>query len=345
MGSVSLIGLPERVDLAARRASEAGVGVGAGSVFATSPAAAAEAFGHRLPWCASRSVLHARLQDEGFPVAPWAQAATLHEAHAALEDLGLPVVVRACRPGAAAAMRVDHAPDLELAVVKTSRSGGALIQRFAEGVRVTVDAVVAGDAVRIAAITEKRPGAPPFLFPISLAVPAALPGDAGGGVEQTVARLAVALDAPPGPFSVELAVSGESLTVLGAALCPGAAAFYGELIDLACGGNYLGACVRAAAGMPVEDFAPARQGAAVAWIAAHSGIVAGVAGLEKAKGMAGVVEAAVDPPRGMPLRHAVDEASRDLTGWIVATGIDGAEARERALAAADAVEIVRAPLG
>jgi formate-dependent phosphoribosylglycinamide formyltransferase (GAR transformylase) len=339
------MGAAGRVSLVAERAQAAGVGVGTGPILAADAAAAADAFGDRLPWCASRPALYARLQTANISLPDWAEARSFAEFEKGLQRLGLPLVVKPQRPGnGAGILRVDHAPDLELAYAKACRYGNrAVLQRLERGLRLTVDAVVYDGAARMASVTAMETGHLPFLFPMALSTPASVIATGEKAIEHVVQRVAAALDVPPGPLSVELTVDNERVSVTDVFLAPSDAAFYGDLIHLASGYDYLGACARAVAGLPVEAPPVALRGAAVAWIPAHAGIVTGLAGLDRAHDIQGVVDVVVNLLPGACLRHATDEITRDLTGYVVATGTDAAEALARASIAAEAIEIVRQP--
>ncbi len=343
---VTISGSPHRRALFAARAQASGVAVGdAGAPLAADAAAAADLFGDSLPWCASRPAPFSLLHASGIPLPGWATAASRGEAVAALRRIGLPLIVKPVCPGVGGStLRVDHAPDIDLAYAKASRHGTqVLVQRMGEGGRYVADAVVTGGTVHPVAVSSVTSGPAPYLFPMALATPAAMPHPLDSASAGLLQRVATALDVPSGPLSVGMIAVDGKLLVTDVCLAPGEAAFYGDLIRLATGYDYLGACARAAVGLPVDEPPAARQGAAVAWIPAHAGVVTGTEGSAKARETAGVVEVVVTLTPGVELRHATDESSRDRTGYVVATGEDGAQALARATAAAGAIEILRRP--
>lgn len=343
---VTITGSPGRSALFAARAQASGVMVGdAGPSLAADAAAAADLFGDNLPWCASRPALFSLLHASGVPLPEWATAASRSEAVAALHRIGLPLIVRPVHPGVGGStLRVDHAPDIDLAYAKASRHGTqVLLQRMGEGDRYVADAVVTGGTVHPVAVSSVTSGPAPYLFPMALATPATMSHPLDRSPAELLQRVATALDAPSGPLSAGMIAVDGKLLVTDVCLAPGEAAFCGDLIRLASGYDYLGACARAVAGLPVEEPPAARQGAAVAWIPAHAGVVTGTEGCAKAREAEGVVEVVVTLTPGVELRHATDESSRDRTGYVVATGEDGAQALARATAAAGVIEILRRP--
>ena len=76
---------------------------------------------------------------EGLPTPPWALVDTLAEANAALNELGLPVMVKPVAEGSSVGVaKVDRAEDLAAAFAEAQRYGSVMMERFVRGGEYTV---------------------------------------------------------------------------------------------------------------------------------------------------------------------------------------------------------------
>ncbi|ANJ67944.1 D-alanine--D-alanine ligase [Halothiobacillus diazotrophicus] len=76
---------------------------------------------------------------EGLPTPPWALVDTIDEARTALDDLGLPVMVKPVAEGSSVGVaKVDRAEDLPAAFEEARRFGRVMMERFVRGGEYTV---------------------------------------------------------------------------------------------------------------------------------------------------------------------------------------------------------------
>jgi S-sulfo-L-cysteine synthase (3-phospho-L-serine-dependent) len=167
---------------------------------------------------------------------------------------GYPCVVKAADRQGQRAMTVVHSPDgLAVAVERAragSRSGRAILERFAEGREVTVNGFCCGGTHHIAGITDREH------FPAAYGVarrhiyPAADPDGAAAAATAAVAALGIAA----GPTYVQVVVTRHGPQVMEVAARLGGG-HDSELIRLTTGVDLARSAVEAALGWPVAEAA------------------------------------------------------------------------------------------
>ncbi|MEX2211319.1 MAG: ATP-grasp domain-containing protein [Gaiellaceae bacterium] len=285
-----------------------------------------------------------RFREAGVPQPGWELCRDEVEARAAADRLGYPVVVKAPdRQGQRGLGLVRAADDLAVAVgeaLAASRTALCIVEQYATGREVTVNAFSTGGRFVPLTITDRDVAEPPA-FGVALAHvwPSNLDPETIGAAVEAARAAAGALGILDGPTYTQILATpdGPRVVELAARLGGGHDA---DLCRAALGVDLNGLALAAAFGLPIEDGALVPRtragGACVRFLVAPPGALGEVRGVEEAAELEGVELVLVYRQPGYvfaPLRRGSDRA-----GAVLAVG----ESREEALArAAAATELVR----
>jgi biotin carboxylase len=257
------------------------------------------------------------------------------EAFAAVERIGLPCVVKAPdRQGQRGLALVRTREELEPAVaaaVEASRSAVCLVEQYAAGGEVTVNAFSSGGEFVPLTVTDRMVAEPPaFGVALAHAWPSGLPADEIDAAVGAARAAAAALEVAEGPTYTQVldAAAGPRVVELAARLGGGHDA---ELAHAALGVGVNDLALAAALGEEPGPPEPAPQvgGACVRFLVAPEGELQEVRGIEAAREVGGVLDVRVYRVPGHvfgPLRRGADRA-----GAVLAVG----DSRDDALARAD----------
>jgi len=262
------------------------------------------------------------------------------EAHAAADELGYPVVVKAPdRQGQRGLSVVADAGSLDSAVaaaLEASRSGALLVEELAHGREVTVNAFSVAGRFHALTVTDRHTAdAPAFGVALAHSWPCSQPPRQIAQAIDAARRAAAAVGIAEGPTYTQVIVSGEGAVVgeLAARLGGG---HDGELCRTALGVDLNGLAIDAALGfsVPPHRLAPKARvgGACVRFLVAPEGELREVQGLDEAFALEGVLGIRVYRRPGHvfgPLRRGSDRA-----GAILAVGRSAEHALARAEEAA-----------
>jgi biotin carboxylase len=289
-----------------------------------------------------------RFAETGVPQPRFSLCRTAEEAAEAAARLGYPCVVKAPdRQGQRGLGLVRGPGDVEVAVLEALRASRAtlcLVEEYAAGRELTVNAFSLGGRFFPLTVTDRWVAEPPA-FGVALAHvwPSAL---AAGEIEPAVAAAAAAaaaLGVTDGPTYTQVLAGpdGARVAELAARLGGGHDA---ELCDAAVGVDLNGLALAAALGEEVGEAALAPEprvgGACVRFLVAPPGPVRAVGGVDEARTTEGVVVLYVYREPGVvvtPLRRGSDRA-----GAALAVGRSREEALERG---ARALGLVRFEIG
>jgi biotin carboxylase len=285
-----------------------------------------------------------RFREAGVPQVEWETCQTQEEAREAADRLGYPVVIKAPdRQGQRGLGLVLDAADLSAAAaeaLEASRSSVAIVEQYAPGREITVNAFSHRGRFVPLTITDREVAEPPA-FGVALAHvwPSSLdPNEIGGAVE--AARTAAeALGVTDGPTYTQILATrgGPRVVELAARLGGGHDA---DLCRAALDVDLNGLALAAAFGDDVDDAALVPRsrsgGACVRFLVAPAGPLEHVRGTEEAAAVDGIELVLVYRSAGYiftPLRRGSDRA-----GAVLAVG----DSREEALArAGEAAALVR----
>jgi biotin carboxylase len=316
--------------------------------FIATAAALAERFG--LPGPHAPSVRAARdkswqrraLAAAGLRVPAFREAATPAGAADAAREIGGPVVVkpvdgsgsvgvRACADAAEAGA---HAESLLAGAEPGGPGSRVLVEELVEGPEFSVE-MFSG---RVVGITRKHLGSPPAFVEAGHDYPAALPADAARALEDTVTRATAVLGLGWGPLHWELRLrDGAAFPIeVNPRLAGG---FIPELVRHAQGIDLIRETLRLVTGGTPEPAPVRARYAAIRFLfAPGDGPLAAAEGLDAARGLPGVVDAALYRTPGDVLSVRGD--FRDRVGHVIACADDPGDACRAAERARDAVRVL-----
>lgn len=284
-----------------------------------------------------------RFREAGVPQPGWELCGSEEEASAAAAELGYPVVVKASdRQGQRGLGLVRGPEELAAAVdeaVRASRSSLCIVEQYAPGREVTVNAFSLGGRFFPLTITDREVADPPA-FGVALAHvwPSSLePGQIGASVDAAKSA-AAALGIVKGPTYTQILATPEGPRVVELAARIGGG-HDAELCQRALSVDLNGLAIAAALGEEIDDavLVPRARvgGACVRFLVASPGPLAEVHGLDEASELEGIELVLVYRQPGYvftPLRRGPDRA-----GAVLAVGDSRADALAHAAAAAELV--------
>lgn len=284
-----------------------------------------------------------RFREAGVPQPGWEISSSPAEAEAAAGRLGYPVVVKAPDRQGQRGLGLVRTPD-ELAgavdeALRASRSSACIVEQYAPGREVTVNAFSLGGRYHPLTITDRDVAEPPA-FGVALAHvwPSTLEPEQIGAAVEAAKAAAAAVGVEDGPTYTQILATAEGPRVveLAARLGGGHDA---ELCRVALGVDLNGLAISAALGEEIDEtlLVPRARagGACVRFLVAPPGPLADVRGVEEAAALDGVELVLVYRQPGFiftPLRRGSDRA-----GAVVAVGGSRDEALSRAAAAAELI--------
>jgi len=282
-------------------------------------------------------------REAGVPQPAFALCRGVEEVEAAAARLGFPCVVKAPdRQGQRGLGLVRGPQDVRRAAeeaIGASRGGSAIVEQYAVGKEVTVNAFSVDGRFFPLTITDREVADPPA-FGVALAHvwPSALPPEQIGLAVEAASAAAAALGVRDGPTYTQIlaAAEGPRVVELAARLGGGHDA---ELCRAALGVDLNGLALAASLGDPIPPGAltPVARagGACVRFLVAPAGLLREATGVEEARALEGIELVTVYRREGSllgPLRRGSDRA-----GAVLAVGETRGQALERAAAAADLV--------
>ena len=285
-----------------------------------------------------------RFAEAAVPQPGYELCRTVAEAEEAAERLGLPCVLKAPdlqgQRGLTLVTAEEDVAGAAAAALHASRSGTCLVEQYAHGREVTVNAFSVGGRFHPLTVTDRRVSQPPA-FGVALAHlwPSALPPADVAACVDAARRAADALGVRDGPTYTQLRITrdGPQVVEVAARLGGGHDA---ELCAAALGVDLNGLALAAALGDEIDSAAlvaePQVGGACVRFLVAPEGELQDVGGVEEAEALEGVLKVRLYRRPGHvfgPLRRGPDRA-----GAVLAVGLTREQALERADAAAAAVE-------
>jgi biotin carboxylase len=294
--------------------------------------------------------MRTRLADAGVPQPRYAAARDVHEAHAALERVGFPAVLKpADSGGQRGVFRLDGRDDLDAhlhAALAESPTGEAILESYHEGLELNGLAIARGGKVVPLTLSDRlRPPGIGFGVGWIHVYPSRLFSDPLAEAEQAVVSTVHALGLRDGIAFPQLIVGEDDRPYMieCAARIPG-----GQMADLAwhaVGVDLVEIALRQALGLEVPDelVTPRFQKPlAIRFLTAQpgplpTGRVRNVGPLDKVLAFPGVVQADVFLQKGEVIRPV--RLDGDRRGYVIAVGDTNVEALERAEAAASLLDV------
>ena len=223
-----------------------------------------------------------------------------------------------------------------------SRAGqGVMVERCVSGDEFSVELICHGDRPQVLAVTDKLTTGAPHFVEIGHQQPSGLTAPARAEVEAAALATVRALGITNAAAHVELRLADEGPVIMEAAARAGGGCITSHLVPLSTGIDMVAACIAIALGdAPRLEPQHAPQAAAIRFVTAPAGTIAVVAGLDEARALDGVVEAAAYVAPGQRIGRLVDATAR--CGHAIATGPTVAAAIARAEAARDRIRVTLA---
>ncbi len=295
--------------------------------------------------------MRTRLADAGVPQPRYAAVRSVHEAHSALDTVGLPAVVKpADSGGQRGVFRIETRDDLDAhlhAALAESPTEEAILESYHEGLELNGLVIARGGRVMPLTLSDRlRPPGIGFGVGWIHVYPSRLFSDPLAEAEQIAVSAVHALGLKDGIAFPQLIVGEDDRAYLieCAARIPG-----GQMADLAThavGVDLVEIALRQALGLEVPDELVTPQfqkPLAIRFLTAQpgplpTGKVASVGPLDKVLAFPGVVDADVFIEKGETIRPV--RLDGDRRGYVIAVGDTNIEALERAEAAATLLDVV-----
>jgi len=288
-----------------------------------------------------------RLSAAGMDCPEFRLVADAHEAEAAGEAIGYPVIVKPTdRSGSVGVSLVESSagsgPAFERAQSE-SRSGGVLVEEFIGGREISAETICHAGHFSVVAVTDKLTTGPPYFVELGHCVPSTLPPVVLDRVRETARQASEALGIDWGPTHTEIKITNGRVVVIELGARLGGDRITSHLVPLATGIDLVAASIQVALGETPALTPGEVRSAAIRYLQAPPGQVTAIDGVESARALPGVQEIGLDVKVGEavpPLR-----SSGDRPGWVIAVGSAAGEAIQQAEAARDAISVVTVPVG
>jgi biotin carboxylase len=285
-------------------------------------------------------LMRERCRVAGVPGPRYRKAATLDEARAAAEEIGLPVVIKPVDAQASRGVaKISDVQDISPWFEKTrahSREGLVLIEEMMTGTESSAEAFVVGDHIEVLGICDKTKCSPPYSFDTRLIYPAAFPSAVLEEIKLLNERVVRAVGVRMGITHAEYVVTDAGVRLIEVAARGCGAGVATRLIPAMTGVDLVGARIRQALG--VDDALGERtlqKSGILEFLLLPHGRVKKIAGLSEARQIAGVIDIGLNVRQGDAI--GIVESGDQRHGHLLAV----AETRVRLL---EIIEEVRQTL-
>jgi len=258
-------------------------------------------------------------------------AETLGELNRASEAIGFPVVVKPVDNSGSRGVSFVQDREALIPAFKSAKenstNGLIVVEKFEEGLELTIEGFSVGGTHHILAISDKfKPKNTPCVA-TQLAYPAAISEKQEREVIDLICSAydAVGVDNAPTHSEVLVTENGPKLIEIG---CRGGGFYvFTRLVEAVSGYDIVGNWTRLCAGDPVEEVVVKKKGAVLRFMIASPGRVNAVHGLEESNRIDGV-QAGSFYSTGEHLPEFRNDGTR--SGWMITTGKDRSEALKKA---------------
>jgi biotin carboxylase len=289
------------------------------------------------------------LAEAGVPQPRFAAVRTPEDARAAVEEIGLPVVVKpadsAGQRGLSLVRSTDELDARLTEALAESQAGEAIVDQFLDGVEVNCLAVVRGGEVTVLTLSDRRrPDGVGFGVCLAHVFPATIDGEAAAEAERVAAAAVRAIGLVDSVAYPQLLISADGVRLVEiAARVP--AGLMDEVARIGIGVDLVQVALLQALGEQVPDelLRPrGQQPLAIRFLTAEPGplpvgVVRWVNGLDRVEAAPGVVAADWYRAAGATIRPP--RVDGDRHGYVIAIGDTDGDALARADAAAGLIHV------
>jgi biotin carboxylase len=218
-----------------------------------------------------------------------------------------------------------------------SRSGDIVVEEFMEGPEVSVETLSIDGECHVIQITDKLTTGAPFFVEMGHSQPTQLPPAVADEIRRIAAMAVEAIGIKDGPSHTEIIATptGAKVVELGARL--GGDCITTHLVPLSTGVDMVKCCIQIALGEKPDIAAILAQGSAIRYFESHAGKLAGIEGLDAAKGISGVREIGIAKELDQNITDIL--SSTDRVGFLIAQGEDAQDAIHIAEKARDCIHL------
>lgn len=199
-----------------------------------------------------------------------------------------------------------------------SRCGSVIIEEYLQGPEFSVEVMVVDGKPHVLQITDKLTTGAPHFVEMGHTQPTIQPVDVRERIKNLACRAVKAVGINVGPAHVEMILTenGPKMVELGARM--GGDCITTHLVPLSTGIDMVGATIKLACGEKTDLVPKYSKGAAIRYFETSPGILKEISGIEKAKGIPGVID--------ISFVHEVGEnigeigSSTDRIGFVIAQG-------------------------
>jgi biotin carboxylase len=272
----------------------------------------------------------------GIPTPPFRLVESVEEAFAAVDEIGLPVVVKPVDNQASRGVtKVEETGGIEEAANRAlagSPTGRALVEQQMFGAECSVETFVSGDIISVLGVSEKTKSRPPFSFDLQLIYPGSFSTDQFRALSDFNSKVIRALGVRMGFVHAELIITADGVRLIEVAARGCGARVTTDLLPRLTGTDLLAARLLQASGHDIK-IAPTQQDLVgiLRFFEFEAGMVQRINGLEEAASLDGVIHLEFSPTIGTVLTepHSGDQRP----GFVLAT----AASREEAIKLANEV--------
>ncbi|MEA3366449.1 MAG: ATP-grasp domain-containing protein [Candidatus Hydrogenedentes bacterium] len=258
-----------------------------------------------------------------------------------VDRLGLPVVFKpvdgACGRGTLVVREGADAPLAFTRAAKASVSGRVLLEKYLHGREYRVICHRVKGEWSTLVVYSNVPAETDHLFDRALVAPVRVVGPLRDKLRERVRTVMGLVNGIYGVVVLEFMASREGLYLIELGHINESPALATNLFPAISGIDLLEVDVASALGRSLDTRPHFKVSGAIWWLAARSGVVSAVHGIDKARAVPGVVRVEVDATEGTVLGHQVDGPSRDAAGYVVATARSPQRALEKAQYASEYV--------
>lgn len=298
----------------------------------------------------NKVLMRKRLREHGVPVPDFAAVWSLNDARGALDEIGLPCVLKpAENMGARGVIKIENRAELAAAyrhARKYSPTGEMILEAYMEGPELSVDALAwpasagAGDSqgdgdsreeicFRMTGIADRVITGEPYFIETGHNMPSAMPAEIIAEAERVMraGMRALGIDRGAGKGDLKVTPQGVMVGELAARLSGGFMSAY--TYPFHCGVDLQKAAIQIALGEAPDDLEPKMNLVAIErGIVAPAGKIAAMSGVDEMRGVKGIREVIVTREVGDVMQAVTSNV--DKVGHIMAVGETLAEAEAAA---------------
>lgn len=271
-----------------------------------------------------------RLREKGVPVPDFRPVWTLSEAHQAVKEMSLPLVIKPCdNMGARGVRKIGTVDDVMPAfreAKENSISGKLVIEEYMEGPELSFDALVFEGCIEVTGIADRIIERSPYFVELGHTLPSILPAEQLEAASEMFkdAIRAIGIDHGAAKGDIKITAQGPKLVEIAARLSGGWMSTY--TYPLATGVNLIRAAIQVAIGESPDNLTPKKSlVSAERALLPPPGKILSIHGVDEARKIKGVKEVILMKEAGDQIEEL--KSNMGKAGYVITV----AETREEAV--------------